>query len=267
MAQKKTDVATTKGQANLPAEMLDQLAGDAGRGMEGAGTEDMVIPFIRVAQALSPEVNKRESEYIEGLEQGDFFNTATRAKYGGEEGFYFVPALYERKYLEFTPRDAGGGFHGEHGPEIMQQTQRGEKGGDMLPNGNEIVVNGTWYGLVVDKETGEYEQAVLAMAKTQLKHSRTLMTQLRSLTLKAPNGQRFNPPLFYNLLHVTSIPESNDQGSWFGYNPKIAGSVLDLQDGAEIYEQAKALAAAVQAGEKKAAAPEESPGSDEDIPF
>jgi hypothetical protein len=246
-------VVPTKG--NLPAEFLDQVALDAGKGAEEATSEDMAVPFMKIAQALSPEVNKRESTYIEGLEVGDFFNTATQVVYGGEDGFYFIPVKFVRKYLEWTPRDKGGGFNGEHGPEIMEKTTAGEKGENWLQNGNEIVITGTWFGLVIPLDGSAVDQAVVSLSKTQLKKSRNLMTKLKQVSVKNSAGRAFNPPIFYSRIKVTSVPESNDQGNWMGWKFDMDGTIFDLPDGGELYDSAKLMLEAVSAGRIRTADP------------
>ncbi len=254
----------------LPAELMQDLYGDAGMGSESATAEDMSIPFVRCAQSLSAEISKREAAYIPGLEEGDFYNTATQQTWKGETGFLFVPALFQRKFLEWTPRDAGGGFAGEHGPEIMDRTTKDEKGRDLLDNGNEILPTGTWYGLVLDEETGAAQQVVISLAKTQMKVSRQLMTKLKTVALPRPDGKgTFNPPLFYNALRVTSVPESNDQGRWMSFRFALDGTVLDRPGGAGTYAQAKAMLEAVRSGAIKAAVVRESGGDEDDkeIPF
>lgn len=277
MAKDSKAVATKE--SSLPAEYLDQMASHAGLGAQDATTEDMAIPFIKCAQSLSDEVDKRHSSYIEGLEVGDFFNTATTAFYKSEAGFYFIPVMFRRTYLEWTPRDAGGGFNGEHDASILQKTEPDGKGGQFLENGNEIVVTAMWYGMVVDKESGECSSAVISLAKTQYKKSRQLMTKLKSVQVASSSGKKFNPPIFYNVLHITSVPESNDQGKWMGWKIELDGNVFQLPDGGEIYDRCHALLLAVQSGEVKAASPDERPADtggsndaggndpDEDIPF
>ena len=265
----------------LPAEFMQQVALDAGMGGQHATSEDMTIPFIKVAQALSPEVDERDAAYIDGLKQGMFFNTATQNTYDGLKGFLAIPVLYVREYLEWTPRDAGGGFNGKHGPEIMDKVKMDDRGGAFLPNGNEIVTTGTWYFLVYDEETKTIDQAVVSLSKTQFKKSRQLVTKLKTIQLKGPNNKTFNPPFFYNVLRVTTVPESNDQGKWFGWKFDLAGNVFDIDPSGELYDQAKVLLEAVNSGEVKAATPgsqadepagngqtiDNGVGSDEEIPF
>lgn len=265
--------------SGVPAEFMNDLEQDAGLGARDATTDDMIIPFIKLAQALSPEVNKREAEYIQGLEQGDFFNSATQELWKGDEGFYFIPVTYQRKYLEWTPRSQGGGFQGEHEASIMNEaTWDDDDFVYKLKNGNHVEPTATWYVLVVDTKTGDSQQAVIALSKSQLKKSRQLMTKLKSITLKGKSG-RFNPPIFYNLVHATSVPESNDQGSWFGWSLKLDGNVFQVTDGEELYHSAKNFLEAVNTGQVKAAEPTEGttdPGpqpeggrdeQDDEIPF
>lgn len=262
-------VPATTSTPGLPADLASDVMADAGAGMEQVNQDDMSIPFLRIAQALSPEVNKREGDYIEGIEVGDIFNTATQAVWKGDAGFPFIPAYYVREYLEWVPREQGGGFAGRHPESIMSQTSRNDKGKDVLPNGHHIVTTGTWYGLVVTEHGAE--QAVISMASTQLKKSRQLMTKLKSLALPKPGGQpgTFNPPLFYNALKVTSVPEQNDQGNWMGWKFDLVGSVFDLPNGAELYKEAKALMEAVKSGAVKAATPPADGASqgDDNVPF
>lgn len=253
--------------AGLPA-MADMEA-DAGMGGEEATSEDMVIPFLRVAQALSDEVNKREAAYIEGLDPGDFFNTATRDIYGGEAGLYLIPVLFQRKYLGWTPRSQGGGFRGEFKEDIMAETHTNEgENGTFLEDGTEIVPTGTWFCFIVDVETGAASQAVVSLSKTQLKKSRQLMTMLKSTRVPNGNGGSFNPPLFFHVLHVTSVPESNDQGNWFGWHFDIADiNIFDLPNGPELYAEAKTFISNLRSGAVKAANPEATGGADGDMPF
>ena len=259
--------------SKLPAHTTVDVFADAGKGSESATMSDMIIPFILCAQKLSPQLNKRESVHIEGLEEGDFFNTATEQFWKGETGFIFVPALYQREYNEWIPRADGGGFAGKHGPEIEKKVVREERNGRFglyLPNGNTIAITGVWYGLILDKDSTI--QAVLSLSSTQLKKSQKLMSQLKELALDRPDGKgKFNPPLWYSRVRVSSVPESNDQGSWMGWKFTLEGSTLDdKQNGEFIYMMAKHLGEAVTKGTAKAAAQPVADGHagvDDEIPF
>ena len=80
-------------------------------------TKDLAIPFIRILQSNSPQVNKRGDGYVEGCEPSHIFNTALERSYDGETGIYAIVCKYQRQYTEWKPRiddgqggGSGGGF-------------------------------------------------------------------------------------------------------------------------------------------------------------
>jgi hypothetical protein len=106
-----------KKNAELSTDVMDDILEFAGEGATYDSSE-MQIPFIRILQAMSPQLKKREAQYIEGSEQGDMFNNVTMELFTGEEGITVVPCFQTTKYLEFIPREQGGGFQGEIQPLI-----------------------------------------------------------------------------------------------------------------------------------------------------
>ena len=69
----KTGATQNKGTA-LQAAHLAKYAG-APSGLEAMEGQDFFIPQMLVAQALSPQVNRKDEAYIEGLQVGDIFNS------------------------------------------------------------------------------------------------------------------------------------------------------------------------------------------------
>ena len=131
--------------------LQSMLEETANLGMEEVTADDLQIPFLRVVQAMSPELNKKESAYIEGVNQGDIFNTVTRQYWKGDEGVMVIPVYYQLKYLEFVPRTAGGGFVGEINPQDpqLQNVVRDENNLEMLKSGNELVKTAQHYVKIV----------------------------------------------------------------------------------------------------------------------
>ena len=250
------EVATKKN-AELSTDLMDDILEFAGEGA-AFGADEMQIPFIRALQALSPQLNKKKPEYIDGAEQGDLFNTVTGQVWKGEEGVTIIPCYQVTKYLEFTPRDMGGGFRGEISPTnpVLQQTTRqGSK--ELLPTGNELVKSDQHYCLVLDGE-GSFQPAVIDMKSTQLKVSRRWKTQIAMQKIKHPKtGQMITPPLFATEWKITTVEESNDQGSWF--NPSV--EKVGLVGERDLMLEAKAFRDSVAAGEAKAVAEESVPTS------
>ena len=261
---------TTAKETAVSADVLDDIFDMAGEGAAFDSSE-MQIPFIRVLQALSPQLNKKKPEYIEGAAQGDLFNTVTGEHWSGEEGVTLIPCFQTTKYLEFVPRDQGGGFRGEipaNDPVLQRTTRSGSK--EILPTGNELVKSEQHFCLVVDEE-GMTQPVVIDMKSTQLKVSRRWKTQIAMNKLKHPKtGQMITPPVFATMWKLTSVEESNDQGSWSNW----AVEKIGLVESRDLLLEAKTFRESVAAGELKAAANDgqEQAGSsrvddDSEIPF
>ena len=114
MANKKKTVA--KKSTNLPAVL--NLENDAGSGFEAVDRDSVAIPFLAVLQKGSPQCDEDDDAYIDGAKAGMFFNTATGQIFDGKKGVTLIPAYFERMYVEWAPRDSGGGFRGTHDPAI-----------------------------------------------------------------------------------------------------------------------------------------------------
>ena len=255
VAQKKTTQV-------VASELDKMLEADAGVGLENITTEDMQIPFIRIIQALSPQLQKDDPLYIKGAEQGDIFNTVSQEIYKQDEGVTLVPAFFEKKFLEFQLRSSGGGFVRELAADDKDITMTSREDTiEMLPNGNELVR--THQHLVIAKSAdGTIAPCVLDMKKTQLKVSRRWNTLKNSARLPS----RALMPIYGTAWQLTTVLEANDRGKWFNYKldrihditPEIENMMLEARN---MYQ-------GVSKGEvKMAAAPADDMAKEDDVPF
>lgn len=242
-----TAVAQKKTTEVVVSELDKLLEEDSGAGLENFTTEDMQIPFIRILQALSPQLNKQDPLYIKGAEQGDIFNTVSGEIYKADTGLTVVPAYFEKKFLEFALRSTGGGFIRELAPDdkdINLTTREGTI--EMLPSGNELVR--THQHLVIAKGENEMAPAVLDMKKTQLKVSRRWNTLKNGIRL--PSGKPM--PLYGTAWKITTVSESNDQGTWYNYKlDRITEITKDIES---MMLEARNMYQSVRKGEIKMAA-------------
>jgi len=255
-ASTKTDVATT---TKAPAAVLPDgvdiaaLVGDASEFGQSFEKSDLATPFLRVLQQLSPQLQKQKPEYIAGAEQGDFFLTGSSRVIPGAEGVVLIPVHYEKSHTEWKPKR--GGFVADHGPVFDVDREASwdeERNTFVLRNGNELAVGMLYYVFVVDAETGSYEPAAFILSGSQMKKGRKWNAMMRSFQLKGPKGY-FTPPSFFLSYHVTTVPEQNDAGSWYGVSIKSGKFTHQLPDGPDLYERAKELYRNVQSGVVKAA--------------
>lgn len=222
----------------------------SGTGFSEVTTDDLSIPFLRVLAQLSPQVNKRDSAYVNGAEAGMLYNTVLNEVYDGDQGIDIVACHYNRRFVEWTPREQGGGYVDSYSPTdpIVQTVVRNEKGQDILPNNNLLTNTAQFFVLMLHPELGP-QRALITMSSTQLKKARKWLTQAQSYTAKGKNGI-YTLPLMSQVYNVTTIAESNDKGNWFGWviNRKRAIDLSKDED-QQIFQNAVGFAKSVQSGE------------------
>lgn len=263
-----------------PSVDASMFLSDQRAGMDEVQSADRVVPFLRIAQPMSPELDKQSGSFIPDLEVGDIFNTATKEPWGGEQGILVVPCYYKRQVTEWRPRPAGGGLVRDHGSDqtVVSQAKQNEKGKLVLPNGNEVVVSGTFFCLLINEDDGSFSEVVIPMTSTQMRKARqwnTLMAQVR-LPHPIQKGSVFTPAMFYLSYRLTTNQERNDQGTWYGWKIDPDVPTVELENGEATYLAARQFCQLVTEGSVKSADPmteaASTPGAskpdlDDDIPF
>lgn len=265
MAKAAIEATITEPEEKLPA-LTDEQRGalveddmffDGPTGLEGVDAKDVSLPRWTILQGLSPQVNSRKDEYVEGAQIGMLFNTAT-GEIAKEKTFIF--AGYQRRYVEWTPRDVkskcplndrpqpvGGGLYRDYGVDdsILDECTRWEENGSLWsPRGNEVLETGTWY--TVDPET--LATAFIAMARTQFTPSKKLMAGIRDE--KQVIGGVLRPALlFYRAWTLgTALKTRAVEGGtneWFVFNHKPAYKLQEHPNGRAILDIVRGVQAAL----------------------
>lgn len=254
----KTSNELTPKQTSLPAT-ASMFAGDAGAGMEGAGVESFAIPFLSVLQKGSPQVDEASGAAIDGAKAGMLYENISGQLIDGKTGLTIVPCAYRRVFLHWSEAN---GFQGEMLPEevaklrsagaIVEHKNRlympEKKGAEIDPEETDRIADArNHYVLIIDNKTGAWRQALISLGSTQIKKSRTLMTALASVKMEV-DGKLITPATFANLVKVTTVPESNDKGTWFGWKFDLDGFVQSQ----DVYAAAKHFHKSVIEGQVKA---------------
>tara|TARA_R110000803_G_scaffold132008_2_gene199247 strand:+ start:3384 stop:4157 length:774 start_codon:yes stop_codon:yes gene_type:complete len=215
MSENKNEVAEVNATA---MSTFDDTLLSGGTGLEETTTEDFAIPFIRVLQPMSPQLIKTHGSYVAGASAGDLYNTVTGEAFDGEQGLSIVPCAYNKKYIEWIPREKGGGLiNAGHDISILSKcTRDAESRRYYTAEGNEIVETAQFFVLVVKEDTAQ--QAVLAFTSTQLGVSRKWLTMLRMARVLNSKGDSVEAPMFAYTYKLTSTTQSNDKGSWNAYS-------------------------------------------------
>ena len=82
-------VAKNKTNGKLAVMNEDMFAQDAGIGVTDLGSEDLAIPFLKILQKMSPELDD-----IESAKSGDIINTVTKDVIKSKDGVRVVNCAY-----------------------------------------------------------------------------------------------------------------------------------------------------------------------------
>ncbi len=242
-------------QQYVPADVAATLMAQAGAGMENAQAKDFALPFLALAQSLSPQVDKQDERYIEGLEPGMLFNTVTgefwniRQKDG--EPLPIIPCHFQSAVIEWVKQDEGGGFVASYpNREVAALNQRqdviqqGQNKGQLV---TQLVDTANHFVLVPSNRLGGLIQGILSCTSTKLRFSRRLMTRIGE---RAVGGKTL--PSYAGRYGVQSILEEKNGKKYYTYSLfTFDGAAGWIQDMATL-EQARHFYEQVAAGAKGA---------------
>lgn len=251
--------------AGLPTTDAIDYAADAGAGMEGADRDSFAIPFLAVLQTNSPQC-----EAIEGAKPGMLINTVTNKLYTEA---LIIPCAYQRRWVRWGAREAGGGFKGEmttaeanalraagQVKELENRLYFPEPDGSINPKRSDRLSDTrNHYVLIIPELTPDAlgVAAVFALTSTGIRVSKNFMSRIDAQKITV-DGKAMSVASFAFAYRVKTVKRSNDMGTW--YTPEIepAGKVPPA-----LYAQARAFHAQVVAGRVTAAHETATPEGDE----
>lgn len=200
---------------------------DAGAGFEDVGRDDLAIPFIRILQSNSPQCDDDSGKYIKGAKKGMLINNVTNEMFDGDKGIVFIPCQKSQQYVEWLPRDDGGGFMGRHDSdsEVVTKAKANADPNNFgklkAPNGNDLVQTYYIFGLAVLPD-GRVEQANLAFTSTQIKKYKQWITISNNIRRRRADGTSYQPAMYSYRYRLTTVPEENKKGKFYGWRITFA---------------------------------------------
>ena len=254
---RRKEVAVKKDDT-LPADIADLIYADIGSGLENMTADDFAIPRLAILQSNSPQVDKRGEGYIEGAEPSMIIENVSNGTFDGEKGIVVVPISYRRTIIEWGLRENGGGFVADHGynPSLLKELKPvvvKEKTYMLNDKGNQLIDTAEYFVYIVDGDT--WSPSVISMSSTQMRKSKRWNTLIDSVKLTAPDGRRVSAAAYFMSYKLTTVPESNEKGSWFGWDIKKNGKTIDLEFGKNIYLEAREFNNQIKSGDVKVADP------------
>lgn len=246
----------------------------AGAGFESHTQGDYAVPFLGVLQSNSPLIESNAE-----ARPGMLFNTVTHELFEAKKGIAFVPAETQHVFVEWTPRDMGGGFVEIHqlNSDIVKNAQKDQEFGKYKmvkgnPKSNDLVETYYIYGILV-KDDGSTEQLIIAFTSTKNKIYKQWMTKARTIQIPLPDGRRIVAPLFAHRYRVTSLGQKNSKGSFYNFQVGFDGADATscrLDPKSPLFLDAVAFRDLIQSNGVRAAHDTQTPASteeDEPTPF
>lgn len=287
MASKKSETAATAEQQmqtvqNAPAPGAISAYGAYGTktGFETVTSADLKTPFIKQLQPLSPQV----TDGFPGATPGAFFNSASEEVIPMLEGFLVVPLGKKHHFVEWRPRESGGGFVASHAPGspavLAAQPHPDPKKKHLrvlqAPDGslNDLIESHDVFVMLLDKEgkrpTGD--TAIFSFTSTKIKACRDWWSKMYMVKPRSPlfafrakiagyKDPRQNKGAFWNV-KVSPYPV---EGDW-------KASLIDPVQEKELLDTSFALFEMYEGGGvkpdyDKVDSTEAAGGSEADVPF
>lgn len=180
----------------------DYIKANDMRGTEHLTKEDLQMPRMALAQALSPQLQTGDPKEIEGLKAGQFFNNLTGEIYGPGPFEIAVVRADPPRGVEFNPMDEGGGIRDFDVPRDDPRMKFG-------PNGEKPTATLFYDYIVVKLDT--LEPVALSLKSTGLKTARQLNSFIK---LRGMLTQKFE---------LSAINEKKKGYSYFVPRVKMCG--------------------------------------------
>jgi hypothetical protein len=203
-------------------------------GTEGIAADELRLPRLTIAQAMSPQVTEGNSAFIDALRANDMFNDLTGEIYG-RGPLTFVACRRDVRIIEFRPREEGGGIIDLDEPRNDKRTRwtKNPATGEKLPP----VATEFLELVVLLLRPGKMPEPLVLSIKTTNKWNRKAADQMTTF-IKLRNA-----PIYSGMYTVASGPEKNDKGTFGVFSVRNAGFIpKETPAGKALYDYAEKFA-------------------------
>jgi hypothetical protein len=186
------------------------LESNSGVGLEHFSPDDVAMPRLSLAQAMSDQVNPTHAERLEGLEVGDFFNSVSGIVYGHGPLRFSILCSYPPRGIEFAPMEQGGGVVDRSVPLNDPRMMFGANG--------EAPQATRFYDYVLMLDPGEREEMIsMSLARSGVKAAKSLngLARMRG------------SDIYTGIYTAESVPKTTQQGSYMTWRFRNDGFIAE----------------------------------------
>ena len=194
---------------------LDYLSEVAGQGFENMSNDEVAVPRLLIAQALSDVVQNGT------VKVGHFYNSITGKDYG--EAVDLIVCHFQKVWVEWKKNN--GGYVGTYPVDGLEgvtgDNYKGLEHRDADGNVNDVIE--TWNYLVILPEHMEDGYMIFGSTRGNLKYLKGWNTQMRYL--RTPSGKA--APLFSSVWTLTTGKDQNKNGNtYYSCNKEGKSSIV-----------------------------------------
>lgn len=195
-------------------------------GFEDFTQSDLAVPFLIVLQKGHPQVEDGNPKQVVGAKAGMLMNTVTNELYDGKVGVEAILVHRVHNFLEWIPRDDGGGLvnvFAANAPEVLDaQRKAGRKFGKLKINDNNDLVETFNVFCLLTKPDGRRERCVLGFSSTNIGPYKRWMTQAMSQTHTVEGGGQAPIPMWGHRYRITTQFNQKKSNTWYTFNVTFA---------------------------------------------
>lgn len=232
---------------------------EVGTGFEDFTQDDFQVPFIVILQKNSPQVEEENPKYIKGAKAGTLMNTVSQELYDGKEGVAVIPVHRVRSYIEWIPKDEGGGLVNVFSPEAPEVREvlakAGRKFGKLkIGDNNDLAETFNVFCLLV-LPGGRVQRVVLGFASSQIGAYKRWMTTAQSIQRPGADGVLSTPPLFSHRYRLRTQFFQKKEYTWHKWVATFDGAdaaACNIPAESPLFEEAKKFRALLMSGQAQA---------------
>lgn len=223
--------------------------------------QKIIIPRMIILQDGTPLCKKTSSEYIEGLEDGNFYNLQTKMQFDGKTGIRIVVSEY---YSDFEERsipqkegDQGELIAIHRADSDIHRASRWVNKRFVSPDGNPMIERFNIFGLLLENENQDQFSRICFRLRIAHKSIKSVISDLMTALgnwYEPINGKMVKMPCYAGIYRIVLRPEKNEKNSW--WVPVLFSEIKngvykcrELVTDQNLYDNGRSFRKLVQAGE------------------